>query len=82
MDRVYELWTAVETQSTMYRCPMKATELTGARPVAAPELKGAGQGRRRGRGIHSGLHWRVSGGEAVERQGNVVVVGGARRDEV
>jgi hypothetical protein len=82
MNRVYELWTTVETQSTMDRCPWKATELTGAWHVAAPELKGVGQGGRRGWGIRSGLHQRVSGGEATGRQGGVVVVGGARRDEV
>jgi hypothetical protein len=66
----------------MDRCPWKAIELAGAQPVAAPQLKGAGQGGRQGRGIRSGLHRRVSGSEAAGRQGGVVVVGGARRDEV
>jgi hypothetical protein len=74
MYRVYELGTVVETQSTMDRCPWKATELIGARPVATPKLKGAGQGGRRGRGIHSRLHRRVSGGEAAGQQGSAVVV--------
>jgi hypothetical protein len=72
----------VETQSTMDRCPWKAAELTEARPVATPELKGADQGGRRGQGIRSRLHQRVSGGEATGQQGGVVVVRGARWDVV
>jgi hypothetical protein len=56
MDRVYELWIVVETQSNMDRCPWKATELTGAQPVAALELKGAGHGGQ----TRSGNPFRVS----------------------
>jgi hypothetical protein len=46
----------VETQSNMDRCPWKATELTGAQPVAALELKGAGHGGQ----TRSGNPFRVS----------------------
>jgi hypothetical protein len=64
MDRVYELWTLVETQSTKDRCPWKAMELTGAWPVAATELKGTGHGGETG----SGNPFRASP-EGVQRRG-------------
>jgi hypothetical protein len=72
MERVYELWTTVETRSTMNRCPWKATELDlwGLLSSRAPA-----KGGRRGRGICCGLQRRVSSGEAAGRHGDMVVVG-------
>jgi hypothetical protein len=71
MDRVYELWTTVETQSTMDRCLWKVTELTRARLVAAPELKGVGQGGETGLGNPfqaSSEGERQRGGRATRRR--------------
>jgi hypothetical protein len=70
-----------QPRSTVDQCPWKATELIGAQPVAALELKGACQGGKTGSGnpfraSPEGERWR---GGWVRRSVVVVgVLGGAR----